>query len=389
MKRFSLLSLFGLLVGLAGCPIYDEHDQLGTGDPCTDGRCDPNVECYAPADCGPNETCGADYQCHTGDCTFWGCPSGYACFIGDDGFATCEIEGGAGGGGGGEGGAGEGGQGPGGGGEGGGTGGAGGGTGGGSAFFCGNPNDCGAGETCGPDGLCASGDCAVVGCIFGYTCSDPGSGAACVANDPAACTADADCAASPGAACLSGTCTVPDLQCIDRAQCAATDRCVNFRCETECSSDADCFTGFGCDAAGFCSVPLVPCVITNDCASADLVCVAGACVERSTDGSCAAGFTWMQNGCVHDERPAIECQVEGSQDACAGGEVCLHHACYTSCFPQNSALCTDPSLDVCKTAPTQFGTLDVCASNETLGGKCAPLSNVCVAGELCVDGLCK
>jgi len=197
------------------------------------------------------------------------------------------------------------------------------------------------------------------------------------------------CAASPGALCLSGSCVVPDLQCLDRAQCGAAQRCVNYRCETECTSDVDCTGGFGCDATGFCNVPIVPCTITNDCASADLVCVTGACVERSVGGACAAGLTWMQNGCVPEERPAIACQVEGTQDACADGEVCLHHGCYTSCFPADASLCQDPAVNVCKTAATQFGTLDVCGTDATLGGVCAPGGASCAASELCLDGYCK
>ncbi len=384
MKRLSVLGFFSLLTAvLGGCPIYEEHGP-GYDDPCAEGRCGPTPDCSSPAECGVNETCGADYQCHTGDCSFWGCPSGYVCNIDDFGKATCDFDTGNGGSGGGTGGSGDGGASQGGGGAGGGAGGSGGGE---ASIYCGNPSDCSDGETCGPLGLCEAGDCTAVGCIYGYACNDNGSGMACIAENPAACSADADCAANPGFSCVNGSCTDPDLQCLDRVQCGAGQRCADGRCATECIDDSVCAAGFGCSPQGFCTTPLVPCTITKDCDSASLVCVTGACVERSVDGSCPAGFAWMQNGCVPDQSAQIQCAVEGTQDACAVGSVCLHHGCYSSCAPQNAGLCADPAFALCKTMSTQFGTVDVCGAADNLGGKCAP-GSLCVAGEMCIDGLC-
>src|SRR5262249_31062119 len=137
MKRLSLLGFVGVLAGvLAGCPIYDNSDTVahgGTGggtSGCYGAGC--TAQCTQPSDCpGPNQTCGSDGQCHTGDCTIWNCPSGYACTIQSDATAVCEPSAS-------------------------GSGGAGGGS---NVIYCGNPKDCAAGTTCGPDGTCQPGDC--------------------------------------------------------------------------------------------------------------------------------------------------------------------------------------------------------------------------------------
>ena len=100
MKRLSLLGFFGLWASiLAGCPIYS-----GDGNPtgqCWDGNCNYGGYggytqfCSSSAQCSQNEVCGQDQQCHSGDCTVWGCASG-ACVVDPATLvATCNGGGGA------------------------------------------------------------------------------------------------------------------------------------------------------------------------------------------------------------------------------------------------------------------------------------------------------
>ena len=98
MKKSALpaaLLLFGVGLGVSGCPVYDADDvgcfsdqDCGDGYLCDDrtGSCfaDPGLassSCNSPDDCGTNETCGRSGICLTGDCHFSsvGCVNGYAC----------------------------------------------------------------------------------------------------------------------------------------------------------------------------------------------------------------------------------------------------------------------------------------------------------------------
>ncbi len=98
MKKSALpavLLLFGVGLGVTGCPVYDSDDvgcfrnqDCAAGYLCDDqsGNCyaDPTVApnaCNSPDDCGKNETCGRSGTCVTGDCHFSsvGCVNGYAC----------------------------------------------------------------------------------------------------------------------------------------------------------------------------------------------------------------------------------------------------------------------------------------------------------------------
>ena len=142
MKRLYLLGFVGLLSSiLAGCPIFpDNHgdSSCGPGD-CTSGNPDPGA-CSGPADCGNNETCGQDGKCHSGDCTLWGCNSGFTCVVDPDTHtASCQPGGAGGAGGSGSGSA---------------SGGAGGAS---NVVYCATPKDCSASETCAPDTTCHTG----------------------------------------------------------------------------------------------------------------------------------------------------------------------------------------------------------------------------------------
>jgi hypothetical protein len=386
MKRLTLLGLLGVMATLlAGCPIFPD------GDECVDGdRGDRDEDCSNPPnppggcsnslDCQFNETCGSDNECHSGDCTIWGCASGECVVDPDTQTASCGPTGGTGGAGGSGGAGGTGGTG--------GTGAAGGAGGGGTVIWCGNPADCPSGSTCGPDGTCKPGTCDTVGCIHGYACE----AGQCIPTMPGACGEDADCAAlGTGYACVSGVCTAPADQCSDQTQCPGNDKCVDGKCTPACSSDADCDGGFKCDVGlGVCTVPDKPCTVTNDCGGPDFVCVAGACVPRSDMGSCPPGDVWVENGCISNQTASFVCAQDGVQDACAVGSICLHHSCYISCASPNEGVCNLPSLDVCKSVTTSSGNHQVCGSNNNLGSECDPTVGLaCDPGKICIDGFCK
>jgi hypothetical protein len=422
MKRLSLLSFVGLLASvLAGCPIYGADSSSSTSSGCLEGNCGTSStssghpgSCKDPSDCGQNETCGSDGTCHPGDCSLWGCVGGFTCTQNLDQTVSCQPDGGTGGSGtGGSGtttgaGGGSGGSGTttGAGGGSGGSGtttGAGGGSGGSGsgggpvAIYCGNPKDCGAGQTCAPNGTCQAGACTAVGCIFGFTCQGDGT---CKSTNPSACGANADCSsAGQGYACVSGFCTAPSDQCFDQTQCNAGAKCAAGKCTPACVGNADCPAGSGydCNAGlGLCTSPAKPCAITNDCGSASLVCVDGACVPRSAGASCPPGNVWVQNGCIPDQKATFVCTTDGVQDVCAMGSLCLHHSCYISCDPaQNPNACTNlASFNQCKGVTTGSGPHNVCGSNQNLGTDCDPTdpAKSCQgqqAGKICIDGFCK
>jgi len=370
MKRLALLGFAGVLATvLAGCPIYPEDgSSYGCyGDDCG-GPPNPGT-CSGPTDCGVNETCGDDNQCHVGDCTIWGCTDGYDCVIDEDLTASCQPEGSSG------------------------SGGSGGGS---NVVYCGNPDDCAADETCAPDGTCQPGSCdqdtgsgAPLGCIYGYVCTSDGTTSTCQPENPAACGEDADCSTNPGYLCVSGICTAPADQCFDQTQCPSGDKCVEGKCTPACAADADCPASYTCDTnLGICTVPAQPCVITNDCGGPDAVCVDGACVPRSDGATCPDGTVWVENGCIPTQSASFTCTADGQQDVCASGSICLHHSCYIACDPPNENACDGlPSFNQCKAVTTSSGTHQVCGSSENLGDECGPTVD-CPAGNICIDGYC-
>lgn len=433
MKRvlgYGVMVFSGLL--LSGCPIYphdyecSDHYDCPSGYYCTiDNLCmrsgspqQPSYPdtCSSPYECGPNEVCGSDALCHSGDCWYWGCVAGYRCQ--SDGLAyRCVPPGngaagsaGAGndGGQGGQGGpAGAGGQPDGGvaGTDGGDAGSAGmidGGTDADSEapVYCGNPSDCTGSTVCALPGQCLPGSCADLGCVNGYVCNTPDGGvASCVPQNPAACILDADCAsAGIGYTCINGLCTAPSDQCSDGTQCPlpAEQACVDGKCVDTCSDDTQCDEGFACDTElSVCTNPASPCTITADCGDSALVCVAGACVPRcSSQGECPDGQTCVANGCVPDQAPQFLCSVEGQQDACSAGSICLHHSCYIACTTDadagDSCAFNPPELSVCKPVTTSSGTYHVCGSDSNLGNECdLTAGQSCPEGNVCIDGFCR
>jgi len=385
MKRLCLLSLASVLAPLlVGCPIYEDTEGHFYGG--EDDRTDIPGGCHTPVDCGINETCGEDHRCHVGDCTLWGCSKGFVCEVADDRTASCVANNASGTGSSSSG-----------------TGGSSSGTGGGGGssgtVYCGNPDDCAAGETCAPNGTCQPGSCAQglptgepLGCIQGFVCEGNGTNATCVPETPAACGADVDCAdLGAGYLCVSGICTAPQDQCFDQTQCRGDARCVEGKCTPACRADGDCPSSYRCDTTlGVCSQPARPCVITDDCGGPDSVCVDGACVPRSDGPTCPEGDVWVENGCIPNQSSKFVCAVDGEQDVCAPGSICLNHSCYISCEQPNTNACDSqsPSLRECRTVTTSSGVHRVCGSSENLGSECNPEAP-CGDGKICIDGFCR
>jgi hypothetical protein len=386
MKRLSLLGFVGLFTTLlAGCPLYNDDSPFAGCNPKKEDCSDPTPGCNNDTDCGVNETCGDDGECHVGDCTIWGCVAGYECVVGDDLTATCEPSSSTTSGSGGASTSGSS--------TGGSTGVGGTGGSGGTPVWCGNPSDCATGETCAPDGTCQVGECTQIGCIYGYACSSTGmtGGFACTPEDPAACGTNSDCSTS-GYACVSGKCTAPADQCFDQTQCAGGNKCVSGKCTPACTTNADCPSSYDCDTGlGICTIPAKTCTITNDCGGPSEVCVEGACVPRSDMATCPAGTVWVENGCIPNQSAVFFCTTEGMQSECAAGSICLHHSCYISCETPNELACDNlPAFDVCKVVTTLSGPHAVCGSNNNLGSECDPTQSlVCNVGKICIDGFCK
>ena len=118
----------------------------------------------------------------------------------------------------------------------------------------------------------------------------------------------------------------------------------------------------------------------------------GACVPRCGAGrSCEGDGICVDNGCVPRATIEVACDVEGGDEGCEPGEICLRHACYRSCEAPNVDACeAEPSFDACKAVTTASGSYEVCADDGSLGTDCdVAMGRGCEAGEVCVDGSCR
>jgi hypothetical protein len=120
------------------------------------------------------------------------------------------------------------------------------------------------------------------------------------------------------------------------------------------------------------------------------VCVAGACVSRcSSNDTCSEHFVCVANGCVPDQNPSFLCDVDGTQDVCSAGSICLHHSCYITCTPNPDSCATHPpDLNQCKSTTSSSGSYHVCGSSTNLGDECDP-SSPCSGVKVCIDGFCR
>ena len=322
MKRLMSLALFGAGVAvLAGCPIYPDN-------PDSYRVCNGNG-CYACPDASYSSGC-VPWQCSND----YDCPDGYSC----DSNNECTSSG--------------------------------------SGYYgptedasapngCNFSYECPQGETCGADGQCHGGDCSYVGCPAGQVCELAGGALSCVSEGSTpdsglgssgdasvpfdagpppftGCTSNDECAPIAGALCLDGECVPPADQCSDGTQCPSGDQCVDGACTPTCSAgDAGqaCPVGYACDAKGDCTGNPTPCTDSSQCVG-ETVCAQDHCVAPCNAGdgaACGAGLECIQGGCVPVETPNFVCQVEGTEDACKAGSICLHHSCYIACDPDAGA----------------------------------------------------
>jgi pilus assembly protein FimV len=102
------LSLTAALA-MAGCPVFpdDRHACLNHADCAPGYECDQESGfchagsgsgvCSAPEQCGANETCGRDGQCHPGSCRIesTGCVAGFVCDTREGAWSCVPSDGGA------------------------------------------------------------------------------------------------------------------------------------------------------------------------------------------------------------------------------------------------------------------------------------------------------
>src|SRR5262249_26576439 len=202
-------------------------------------------------------------------------------------------------------------------------------------------------------------------CINQYQCAVVMGGVACVRADSQGCGSDHQCAKT--ARCVDGRCTAPADLCTDRTQCPSGAACVEGKCVAICTTDSQCPSGFLCrQALGICDAKAKPCTVTSDCGGGDMVCVDGGCASRcGAVGSCSDGgaSACVDNGCVASQKHLEACGADGSTAGCAAGQICVHHACYTSCAaPSASACAALPSTPLCKTVIVGTAMYPICGT---------------------------
>ncbi len=365
MKRILTLALVSLgAVALFGCPVYSNSSDQRF---CTaDGQCWDCPGGNFSSDCVPWQ-CNSDVDC----------PAGWTCNL----HSCVQSSGGN---------------------------------------TCTSPSQCPAGQNCGADNQCHAGDCSTTGCPSGYVCKLTNGTPACVlpsttdggtvdtgtpdsgdagsdAPPFTGCTSDSQCASlGPGAKCLDGMCVAAANQCFDQTQCPNGEVCVQGVCTASCAMGQMCPTGYTCDTTtGVCTGNPNPCNVGDAGMSCPmgLTCVDQHCVSPCGPGNtCPTGEVCVDNGCIPDQLPTFVCNVEGTQDACAVGSICLHHNCYIACNPEAgaNACATADVYNICKAVTTSTGTYDVCGSNSNLGNQCNPTQGQnCTSPLICIDGYCR
>lgn len=352
MKRlFSVVVVSAGALLLWGCPIYSDNHRVcmndGTCYSCANDYYSSDCSswtCYSNADCPSNESCYSDGVCRV--------------------TGTTQPT---------------------------------------TGTACKSPADCGVGETCGADQVCHTADCSMVGCPSAYVCKLSGGTPTCVSvggqtdggptGPKPQCSRDADCSANAGSKCLDGTCVLPADQCTDGTQCPGTSQCVQGACTPSCNASTPCPTGYACDLAkGVCTGNTNPCSTAENC-SAGQACVEQHCVAPCGAGNtCPTGLVCVAGGCIPDQKPQFVCNVEGTQDACNAGSICLRHNCYIACDQDGGAdTCkTADHFNVCKQVTSNGNTYSVCGSSSNLGSDCdVSAQKLCANPLICIDGYCR
>jgi hypothetical protein len=211
------------------------------------------------------------------------------------------------------------------------------------------------------------------------------------------CTSDSACSAmGAGAKCLDGVCYSAANECSDSTQCPNSEQCVQGVCTPACSGTTACPGGFSCDTQNMvCTGNPTPCGQADGgaaCANGN-TCVQEHCVSPCGEGgTCTGGLVCVDGGCIPNQQPKFVCNVDGQQDLCTAGSICLHHNCYIACNPEAGATaCMNAvQFNICKQVSTSTGTYNVCGSATNLGNQCDPTQGQnCASPLICIDGYCR
>ena len=298
---------------------------VGGANPSYDGGTPPG-SCSSPTDCSVGSNCGTDGQCHPGDCSNSGCPSGFQCKL-SNGSLQCVGTGTRDGGSTGDGGKTDGG-----------------------VTGCQTDAQCaslGAGAKC-LDGTCVK---AADQCSDATQC--PNNEQCVQGVCTPSCGAQANCPAGYSCDPTKGVCTGNPTSCGNGQSCTSNTVCVEDHC-----------------------VP--PCGAGNTCPSS-LVCVNGGCIPdqkpqfvcgtEGTPGNGAPGNCAVGSLCLHHN-----CYIACGSDAGVDGGGCR----------------AADKFNVCKQVTTSSGTYSVCGSSSNLGSECDPTAGRNCAGALiCIDGFCR
>ncbi|MEQ9321072.1 MAG: hypothetical protein RIF41_18055 [Polyangiaceae bacterium] len=231
---------------------------------------------------------------------------------------------------------------------------------------------------CGSLGHCV--DLRCVACVTDDHCAETSPGSRCSpSGECVACLSEADCP--------SGVCDASSGSCLE---CATDADCDGQRCDegvcVECLSDDDC--------PGRCSARrCVECVEDSHCDPPH--CLDEQCVACVVESDCEPSFTCdeelhvCKHGHCSDKMPHPNetdddcggvCPPCGVDGVCVDGDDCA------------SGICVDqvcqPCQDSTNCPPDAYCDGRVCAPRRPLGASCADISDSCVVGAECSQGVC-
>jgi hypothetical protein len=235
-------------------------------------------------------------------------------------------------------------------------------------------------STCGLDGTCdGAGSCrrypAMTLCVPGI-CAN--------ALEQAARTCDGN------GVCLAGT-----------SRSCAPNACAGSSCGTVCGSNADCQTGFLCEA-GICRSKRpqgMSCTSASQCATgycADGVCCGTPCTEAchtcnaAAPGTCAPAAEGSDPGNDCPAEPASSC---GRAGGCNGKGACRLHPAGTMCAAAGCSSSVETSMRTCDGAgQCTGGTTRDCGTFACMGPVCAVScsdASQCKPGLTCIASTCQ